>query len=318
MTKMARVMFNSYPDLWHRSGGLQIQMIETARALRALGVTVTFEGDVTEPSAIAHVFGANSGVTRTARLSRSLVVSPVMHGPLGWRDQLADLNAIIHSRVPEGVARREVLQRSTAAISLSNAESEWIAKVRKTRSGSFQIPNSGSHIHRVHPESVVGIPSEPFGIVIGSVELRKGQLGVASAFADSGVPLVLAGPTRSSAYEQQCLDANSSLIRTGPLTSGQIAHLLTRAGVALILNSRSEGMPLVVYEALELGAKVFCTSHLTQVAGVPGVIAFERVEELPELVSKPLSHTAEPNLPTWEDVARDLVGVYEFVAANCR
>ncbi|UMR29325.1 glycosyltransferase [Massilia sp. MB5] len=210
-----RVGFLSYPMLFQREGGLQIQVRETIAALNRLEGKDAVQAELVEPSRerldqydLIHVFSAINGNVRVLEAASEMGV-PVVLSPLlspSW-DRAAGLRARLADRlagrlsawnVQTSYAQTErALQLAQLVIALGEAEREAIIsgflippeKIRVFPNGiSRHFFTAKGEIFR-HRTGIIG----PFVLMVGTVSAYKNQLGVAQALAGCGLPLVLIG-----------------------------------------------------------------------------------------------------------------------------
>jgi hypothetical protein len=278
-----KVGFCTYPMLWQRTGGLQVQMKETISALRSLGCDAElFDtnrqrlGDFQ----LIHIFGAINGNEKIAEAARSaripLVISSVLHPPFTRFDALRARLATMVTRRLTGwqfttsydLTRRAV-NAADAVVALGEEEQtllrtgydvspERISVVPNGISSRFQEAEGA--LFREHIDI-----NGPFLLQVSSITPYKNPLASARAAAALDLPLVLIGQTPGDGepYLEQCRDAAGGRLHyVGALPAD--SPLLPSAYAAaqvLLLPSKSEVMPLVTLEALAAGTPVVMTSH---------------------------------------------------------
>ncbi|UGQ48549.1 glycosyltransferase [Massilia endophytica] len=276
-----RIGVLSYPMLFQRDGGLQVQVRETIAALNALPQSLSVQlVDVrSEPLAsydLIHVFSAINGNHRLVETAQEAGV-PVVLSPLvspGW-DRTAGLRARLAERcagrltgwqVQTSYAQmRRALELADLLIALGPAEQAAIA-------GGFGI---GAERIRIIPNGIAPrfFEADPrpfrqqtgidgaFVLMVGAISPYKNQLGLAQAMKELGVPLVLIGrAARSDELYLQALQRLpwvrllGGLLHESPLLAGAYA-----AASVLALPSRGEVFPLTVLEAMAAGTPVVMT-----------------------------------------------------------
>jgi glycosyltransferase involved in cell wall biosynthesis len=123
----------------------------------------------------------------------------------------------------------------------------------------------------------LGLGPEPFLLYVGDLNANKGVYELLEAFRQplDDLPaqhLVVAGPNREGQRFEAALGKTSAARYLGVLSHADVLALMA-ASEAVVLPSRSEGLPTVLLEALALGTRVVCP---------PGVPEFARW--LPECV----------------------------------
>ena len=276
-----RVAVLSYPMLTQVQGGLEVQIVETIAALRALGCDIRLIDPLREKLAafdLVHVFALNGGnhqMVAFARLAeRPVVVSPLVRpywtAALGRRARLVDrlMGRLTGWQVATEYRDCEVaLERADHVVALGAAEKQSIVAAFRTPADRISVVPNGI------PPRFFGARPEPFAerfglapgfvLCVASIDEHKNQLGLARALAASRQQLVLIGECNgpNRAYLDQVL-ALPHVSHLGSLRYDDplLASAYAAAGV-FALASASEVMPLVVLEALAAGTPVVMTRH---------------------------------------------------------
>lgn len=274
-----RVGILSYPMLFQRDGGLQVQVRETIAALNRIapGAGGQLEVELVDPNRerlsdydLIHVFSAINGNHRIVESASELglpvllspLLSPAWNRSSGWRARMADrmTGKLTAWDVQTSYAQsKRALQLASLVIALGEAERAAIvagfqidpAKIRVFPNGiNPQFFSANADLF--HRETGL---SGPLVLMVGAISPYKNQLGLARALAGSGLPLVLIGAAQRSdqAYLQEVLE------QPGVSWLGQLEHadpLLAsayHAAAVLALPSQGEVFPLTVLEALAAG-----------------------------------------------------------------
>lgn len=294
-----RVGLLSYPMLFQRDGGLQIQVRETMAALRRLDACVAavqpacaadgaaklrLEVELVDPNHdrlddfhLIHVFSAINGNHRIVETAHELgipvvlspLVSPAWTRGAGWRARLAERLAgrltawDVHTSYAQ---TRRALQLADRILALGEGERDAIVSGFEVDANKIWLLPNGIDLRFFQADgelfrSETGIAG-PFVLMAGAISPYKNQLGLVRALTGLDLPVVLIG--RPQRHDQDYL---KQLLKLPHLTwLGELQHghpLLASAYAAasvLALPSQGEVFPLVVLEALAAGTPVVMTS----------------------------------------------------------
>ena len=282
-----RVGILSYPMLFQREGGLQVQVRETIAALNRLGADASYplQAQLVDPNRerldafdLIHVFSAINGNHRVVEAANEMGV-PVVLSPLlspgwnrasGFRARVADRLAgrLSAWNVQTSYAQtKRALQLARLVIALGEREREAIISGFLVEPGKIRVfPNGiGRQFFTSHPElfhNRTGITG-PFVLMVGAINPYKNQLGLVQALADMQLPVVLIG--RVARQDQVYLDTvlRSPWVRwLGALDHDDplLASAYSAASV-VALPSHGEVFPLAVLESLAAGTPVVMTDE---------------------------------------------------------
>ena len=280
-----RIGLLSYPMLFQRHGGLQVQVRETIAALQQLAPAGALTVELADPVRaslsgydVLHVFAAINGNHRVIETARDLGV-PCVLSPLlspGWNRAAA-----LRARIAAGLVRRLTggdVQTSYSQIASALHHADLLVALgeqeRLAMMSAFGV--AGASIHVV-PNGIgarffsadgalfrqrYGLHGD-FALMVGAVSPYKNQLGVAAVLAQMGVPFAVIGKAepRDQDYLRQ-LQATGGVHYLGAL--GHDDPLLAAAYAAasvFVLPSKGEVQPLTALEAMASGTPVMLTEQ---------------------------------------------------------
>ncbi|NVM78331.1 hypothetical protein FHW83_004159 [Duganella sp. SG902] len=276
-----RIGILSYPMLFQREGGLQVQVRSTIEALQRLPLQVELvdpNRDRLDSYDVIHVFSAINGNYRVVEMAHELGVPVILSALLspGWNRQMA-LRARVADRLTGRLTQwtvqtsyaqtKRALQLARIVVALGPAEQTALEEGFRVDPARIRVlPNGiGEHFFRADEylfRSRTGL-NGPFVLMVGAISPYKNQLGLVRALEKLDLPVVLAGQA-----QRQHQDYLRQL-RESPKVHwlGQLDHrdpLLASAYAAasvLALPSQGEVFPLCVLEALAAGTPVVMTDE---------------------------------------------------------
>lgn len=340
-----RIGILSYPMLFQRDGGLQVQVRSTIDALQQLPLDVTLvdpNRERLDSFDVIHVFSAINGNYRVVELAHELGVPVVLSSLLspGWSRQAA-LRASIAERLTGRLTQWQVqtsytqtkraLQLADTVVALGEAEQKALVDgFRVDPSRIRLLPNGiGAQFFEADESifrSQTGI-REPFVLMVGSISPYKNQLGLVRALARLDLPVVLVGPAQRQHqdYLRQLLAA-PKVRWLGPLKHDDpvLASAYAAASV-LALPSQGEVFPLCVLEALAAGTPAVMTDE-SALSLPDSAFALKQLRwddasalcrAIEQLVAHPPARADVRKLVqvlTWQRAAQRIAGIYRELA----
>lgn len=342
-----RVGILSYPMLFQRDGGLQVQVRSTIASLRELAMPgleielVDTNRQRIDSYDVIHVFSAINGNYRAVELANEMGVPVVLSALLspgwsrgaGWRARVADqlTGRLTQWNVQTSYAQtKRALQLAQMVIALGEAEQKALTDGFKIEASRIQLLPNGiaegffqadAEMFRQH----TGLEG-PFVLMVGSISPYKNQQGLVRALAALDLPVVLIG----QAQRQHQAYLQSLLASPNVRWLGQLEHhdsLLASAYAAasvLALPSQGEVFPLSVLEALAAGTPAVMTDE--SALSLPGsAFALKQLrwsdtdslrQAIQEFVAMPPSRAAVSALVqtfTWRRVALKIADCYQLL-----
>lgn len=342
-----RVGLLSYPMLFQRAGGLQVQLRATLDALVLQGVQATLvdpHRHRLDEYDVIHVFSAINGNYRIVETAAemgvpvvlSALVPPAWDRTTGACARLADRLAgrLTGWNVHTSYAQtKRALQMAQLVIALGAAERTAIVQAFRTDAHKIRVLPNG--VDRRFFEAEPGLfrrqtgITAPFVLMAGAISPYKNQLALAQALSRDGMTVVLAGcaPPQHRDYLRQLLDCPAvhwlgALAHDDPLLASAYA-----AAAALALPSQGEVFPLVVLEALAAGTPAVMTrASALQLPDSGFALRQLRADDMPAwrtalgaFIAAPPDRAAVSALVeqfTWRRVAQQLAACYADLLAG--
>lgn len=274
----------TYPMLFQNEGGLQVQIYETIRNLRKIGVKVDLvdlNQEKLEHFDIVHVFAAIHGNDKLVEQAKikgcKVILSPLINPSLVPPSTLS-LHAVkILSRVLSRLSNYTVTTNYTMVkraltgahhlVALGKSECSILENTYNVDRRNISIVPNGVSSHFFEANARLFLEKykilRPFVFCPGQISPWKNQKTLVQALAGTGIEIVLAGPINDGArqYLYECLNMpNTHVSYIGNLNrnSPEFAACYGAAS-AVVLPSKGESGPLVALESLAAGTPAIIT-----------------------------------------------------------
>lgn len=324
-----RIAFVSHNRCGLNLGGLQRQIDKTKQGLERLGHSVTLWNSWDGVSAgeydVAHFFTADHTLlpVHEGFVERGVptVLSPVLAaGNLGPAKQRLR-HTLAQSKFPiyQDLARVISLVRQAGVVIALHEKEQTLCEFYGRTGPVVRIPNGVAEVFEQGRAQegwrLAGTPN--YYLHVGQFWPNKGQRWLIDNWNDDA-DLILVGdaPVGQTAYHRACQQAvngrNVRFLGAMQPDSQQLADLYAGAR-ALLMNSRSEVAPIVINEAFAAGTKVVMPEHLvSDRERKPHATFIHGDVESFRLALRDMSSTPGPrSAMTWDDVAMQILGVYE-------
>jgi len=340
-----RAALFSYPMLFQRTGGLQVQIRETLTALRNVGVEASlfdWRNDDLSSFDVFHVFAAINGNHRAVDAARAagipVVVSSILQPPFSYVDRV---RARVASRLTGRLTRWQSrttfdeisasLESANRIVALSEAERNMLVTGYGIPGNKIAVIPNGISLRFFSADPSLFQEthevSAPFILCAASISSYKNQLAVSRAAAACRVNAVLIGQCSRDQrpYLEQCLSAGQGFVRY----VGEVPHdndmlpSAYAAASALLLPSVSEVAPLAVLESLASGTPAIVTRHHSLGIGSgPSLVEVEPkrqteiTQALQDLLSRPKDVAACQDMVRsfqWTHVAESVKEQYHLL-----
>lgn len=278
----------SYPMLFQRGGGLQIQIKQTFDSLKNKNIDVSLVDPINENLRkydLIHVFSAINGNYRIAEhmhsIGKPMVSSPLLqpywNKSLGQRARFLDKFIFALTRWTVHTEYHQIetfLRTSRILYSLSEAEKISLVDAFSINPNKiFCAPNGiEDRFFQADPREFrekFGITT-PYVLQVSSINSHKNPLATAQACQNLGYTLVLIGPTAPShkSYLEE-ITRLKNVRYLGPMKHDDPLLPSAYAGADVFcLPSLSEVSPLVTIESLASGTPVVMTKNHSMDFGI--------------------------------------------------
>ncbi|GIV09902.1 MAG: group 1 glycosyl transferase [Fimbriimonadales bacterium] len=313
--------------------GAQIQAIQTAEALRRLGLTVDFIEDAERSDYdLLHVFGLYPEYRAICEAFHAHGI-PIAASPIFFKDCSTLFKRAYCATAPVWGqfnraygAIKQLLAWVDALLPNTQAEAQFMRRYFRWSGLSVVVPNG------VAPRFAEGDPHlfrERFGITdefvlcVGRIERRKNQLRLVQALRGTGIPLVILGDSIAHKYLARCQRAADANVRFLPMLPHDSPLLVSAYAACRVfaLPSLLETPGLAALEAGVSGARVVVTpyggapEYFQQFARYPNPRSAASIRAaILEAWESPHAPDAQRqfllNRYSWEQVAQETLSAY--------
>ena len=321
------------------TGGLQVQALETWRAINALKGGVTAElfnwSEARSLPDLYHLVGLPPYLARVAELihdARRPYVLTLLFGSSLSRLGLAlkGVRLRVKARLWPGRSPLRVIEQAAGLVTITEADAEAAAVMFGLDPVRVEVVRNGVQEEFFDASPAVWqqrFGQAPFILCVGAVQARKNQLLLLQVANQLRLPVVLLGPVLpgQEAYAEQVAMAARENQACGGRWLRDLGHedplLFSAFGACRMfaLFSVSETQPLSVMQAMAAGKPVLLlrAAYTSQalLAGLPAASADPR--DLRESLARQWEQGTPTSLPpdySWLEVARRLCGIYQRCA----
>ncbi|HHY99232.1 MAG TPA: glycosyltransferase family 4 protein [Firmicutes bacterium] len=333
-----RVLFQSRPDLLRLPAGDTIQVMETMRALRELGVEVDHCMELNPDLSgydLVHLFNISRAVETYAQCRNAVERGrPVVVSPIYWNMEEYILNEesdrsqrLVEWWRKDNAFRLQILKWADMVLPNGWAEMNLIHRDFGIRPNYMIVPNGAdpafANADPIPFVSTYGL--EDIVLCVGRISPRKNQLRLIKALSGIGIDVVLIGAVNDPFYFEKCREHAGANIKFLPqMPQSQLASAYA-AAKAHVLPSWYDTPGLVSLEAAMAGCNIVSTNRGTA-AEYFGNLAWycdpRDVESIREAALRAYSSERVGKLKeiiltqfTWEVAARETLKAYEMVLA---
>lgn len=290
-------------------GGDLIQLEQTAEALRRLGVEVDISEEIfiTPPEKlleydIVHLWNFSMIWTKyqlwsARKFKRPVVCSMIYHEGEDF--------------IPFNLQQIMLDETSWAIFQTEGEKARVTRHLKLDESKSAIIPNAIDEWWLEKSDSI--LPLEAFVLTVGRVETNKGQLECALACKKLKIPYICIGEIREEEYAKKVKKAGGIL--KGKMTKRELKPYYASAKV-VVQPSRAETWCLCIDEALSQGTQVVLTENCERNdIDIPRCKHGNKDDIMRAIQEnwKPKDYSRSKLLKTWDEVAKDILKLYEQI-----
>lgn len=321
-----KILFFTYPVAFVTPGGGEIQLLQTRKALQALGVQVDLF-DIWNPTIanydVIHLFSVQPGVRQLQMQAKDRGIK-VVNSPIMWIQKGAgnyDMQNLY-----------QIMANSDLVLPNSIAEKKCFLDFYDLPAEKYHVTYNGVDPNVLAPVSSelftknFGIKDKSYLLCVANIEHRKNQYRLIQAANKLNIPLVLVGHVRDQNYFSECKKImNDNIHYVGPLEHNSDLFKSAFSGCKMhILAGLLETPGLSSMEAAALGAPIVSTNVGSAPEYFSDYIQYcdpFSVDSICDAITKTLSigvdtkklsqHILERF--TWENTAEQTLAAYEHI-----
>ena len=331
-----KVLFLTPYTLNLRLGGFEAQVIEVYENLKSVGVDVKwyYEVDSFDGFDIMHVWSVDIGMLPyiiTAKSKGLKIVLTPMKGSRAeknWYLRLANSLSLIPQVCVTHKRNIQIISLADYVTPLCKFEAERISSVYNYPASKIKIISNGLSevfIDNRDAESTLTIPFAHYCLMVGRIEENKNQLTAIQAINELGLNMIIvgkAGPISDNYFERCKASSRNNICYWGTEYNKQKLALLYKKADLTIIPSKSEMVPLVVFESLSQKTPVVCTNRCGITGDlIPGLFFTGiGVSAIKRNIVKALHYDknaiSKKGVFSWRDIAEQYVSVYKTVLSK--
>jgi len=338
-----KVLFLTYPSIGLNRCGLQIQIEKTAENLSSIGVEVTFynpwENQIKQND-ICHIFSIDNSMSyhiqRAVQEKIPVIISPILNA-FNVSPFVLKGKVFLSEKIPGMKAGylipKIMLKSAYRIIALNVQEKNLITKAFGIEAKKCAIVPNGINKTFINTDPLIfqnKYAIKDFVLEVGSVGKRKNQLNLIKAMAKLPYTLVIiGGPEKGNhLYLDECKKAaGKNVIFTGHIDNSDPLLASAFASAKLfVLPSYSEVMPIALYEATATGCKAIASRNFPVAEEISQLIprfAPDNIDQIAKLIDEQMKTPLNPKLtqlsremPSWQDVAKQIMDIYKDVTKS--
>ena len=328
-----KVLFLTPYTLNLRLGGFEAQVIEVYENLKRIGVDVKWYYEVNSFDGfdILHVWSVDIGMLPFITTARSkglkIVLTPMKgsRAEKNWYLRLAKYLSLIPQVCVTHKKSNQIINLADYVTPLCQFEAERISNVYKYPASKIKIvPNGLSEVFigNRNVETSLKIPFDHYCLMVGRIEDNKNQFTAIQAINELGLNMIIvgkAGPNSENYLERCKAISRNNICYWGSEYNKQKLALLYKKADLTIIPSKSEMVPLVVFESLSQKTPVICTNRCGITGDVVSGLFFTDigVNALKEIIESAIhfdkNKISDEGIFSWTDVAKLYISVYKSV-----